>query len=222
MRPSLNEKPSLGDFKLEEGLDRELENILNHPAPAYGELDYWNARYRSQRGSIFEWFQPWPVIKPVISKHLPPSRGHALVIGCGNSSMSSELLAEFARVTSIDISDEVISQMKEQSPRNGALEWMTMDCTTMAFANGVFDAVFDKGTFDTLMCYDNGAQLAERMVRESARVLRAGALMFIVSYGIVKTRKKFFDTAGLALVDIGTVTTPGIPTNPFIYVLKAD
>jgi hypothetical protein len=73
------------ELVLEEGIDRELENILNHPAPAYGEVEYWNSRYRSQKGEVFEWFQSWSVLRPYIAKRIP-TRGTALVIGCGTSS----------------------------------------------------------------------------------------------------------------------------------------
>jgi RAT1-interacting protein len=126
------------------------------------------------------------------------------------------------RVTSIDVSEDVISQMKERHSREGALEWAVMDCTKMTFANATFDAVFDKGTLDTLLCYDNGPQMAERMSREAARLLKSGGPLFVVSYGILKTRKRFFDRAGLTITDGGPVPTPGIPTGPFIYVLRPE
>jgi ubiquinone/menaquinone biosynthesis C-methylase UbiE len=206
------------ELVLEEGIDRELENILNHPAPAYGELQYWNDRYRSQRGEVFEWFQPWTVLRPYVAKHIP-SHGTALVLGCGSSSMSAELLVPFARVSSIDISDEVIAQMKEKYAREPALDFVTMDCTKLSFKDNSFEAVFDKGTLDTLLCYDNSEPLVERALREIARVLKPGGAFFLVSYGIPKTRKKYFDkSTGLSLVDTVAVTKPGQSTSHYVYV----
>jgi ubiquinone/menaquinone biosynthesis C-methylase UbiE len=211
-----------GELELEEGIDRELENILNHPAPAYGDVDYWNGRYRGQRGECFEWFQPWSALRPHVSKHLL-SHGIALVVGCGSSAMSYELSQTFSRIVSIDISEEVVNQMKERYAQNGLLEWLTMDCTRMQFGNNTFDAIFDKGTLDTLMCYDSAAVLADQMVKEVARVLHPGGCFVVVSYGIPKTRKQFFDKAnGFSLVDAIEVPKPGMATNHYVYVAKVD
>lgn len=59
----------------------------------------------------------------------------------------------FSRVTSIDFSPTVIAQMKERySNYSRKLSWYTMDCTKMAFLDESFDAVFDKGTIDSILC----------------------------------------------------------------------
>jgi ubiquinone/menaquinone biosynthesis C-methylase UbiE len=209
------------EFELEDGLDQELENILNHPAPAYGEVDYWNQRYRDHPNELFEWFQPWSNLKPHLSKYLPTSRGTALVIGCGNSSMSCDLLPSYNRVVSVDISDEVVNQMKEKYHSETRLEWAVMDCTKLSYGNNTFDAVFDKGTLDTLMCYDNSAQITEKTVKEVARVLKPSGYFFLVSYGIPKTRKKYFDKVnGFSIVETVTVAKPGLTTSHFLYVMK--
>jgi ubiquinone/menaquinone biosynthesis C-methylase UbiE len=209
------------EFELEEGLDQELENILNHPAPAYGEIDYWNNRYHERPGEQFEWFQPWGDLKSNLSKYLPVSRGSALVVGCGNSAMSIDLLPSYNRVFSIDISDEVINQMKEKYRTEGRLEWATMDCTKMSYPNNFFDAVIDKGTLDTLMCYDNSSQITERTVKEIARVLKPNGFFFLISYGIPKTRKKYFDKVnGFSILETISVEKPGFTTSHFIYVMK--
>lgn len=211
-----------GELELEEGIDRELENILNHPAPAYGDSDYWDTRYRSQRGECFEWFQPWSALHPHVSRHLL-SHGIALVLGCGSSAMSEELTQTFSRIVSIDISEEVINQMKERCAQNGQLEWLTMDCTKMQFGSNTFDAIFDKGTLDTLMCSDSAAVLVDQMIKEVSRVLRPGGVFVLVSYGIPKTRKKFFDrTNGFSLIDEIKIPKPGMETNHYLYVAKLD
>jgi SAM-dependent methyltransferase len=120
------------DLELEEGIDQELENILNHPAPAYGETDYWINRYKLDPDTQFEWFQPWSAIAPAISKYLT-ARTSALVIGCGTSTMSADLLPLFQRIVSIDIVDTAIGYMKERYKSEGKLEWQVMDCTKLQF-----------------------------------------------------------------------------------------
>ena len=40
---SKTEEPNL------DRIDSELENILNHPAPAYGDKSYWDNRYSTEK-----------------------------------------------------------------------------------------------------------------------------------------------------------------------------
>ena len=207
---------------LEEGLDQELENVLNHPAPAYNEFEYWNNRYRSRKGETFEWLQPWPAIHAKIEQYIV-SKPSALVIGCGNSRMSSQVLKHVAKVTSIDVSDIVIAQMRDKYAYEPRLEWQTMNCTKLAFANNSFDYVFDKGTIDTLMSSDSWEKLVDATMREVARVLRPGGRFIVVSYGVPNTREKFFERGnGLTLEDTVEIEKPGIQTTHYVYIVKQN
>ena len=54
--------------------------------------EYWDQRYLSSSDSSYEWFKPFEILKPFLSKHLPvPSVGvngtnpRILHLGCGNS-----------------------------------------------------------------------------------------------------------------------------------------
>lgn len=211
----------------EQGLDQELENILNHPAPAYGEKDYWNSRYEKTPKDTFEWFQPWPQIRQYISKYFS-NQGPVLNLGCGNSNMSFDLLADgFSKVTAIDFSQIVISQMKQKigstpSDDQSRLEFITMDATDLSFPSNAFDYVFDKGTIDTLLCCDNVGKTVQNTMKEISRVLKPGGLFICITYGIEKTRKKYFSNSqlGLSIIDIITLEKPGIETNHYIYVVK--
>lgn len=209
------------ELVIEDGLDQELQNILNHPAPAYGEVEYWNSRYRSRQGETFEWLQPWPVIFPKVESHIVLQLGPALVLGCGNSAMSSELLRIATKVHSIDISDVVITEMREKYSDEDRLEWHTMDCSKLAFPNAGFDYVFDKGTIDTLMCADGADKQIEATFREVTRVLKPGGIFVIVSYGAPSTRRRYIERcAGLRLEETVTFEKPGVSTNHYIYVAK--
>ena len=212
----------------EQGLDQELENILNHPAPPYGEKEYWNSRYEKTPKDTFEWFQPWPQIRQYVSKYFT-NKGQVLNIGCGNSNMTSDLLADgFKNIAAIDYSQTVITQMKQRigssSDQSSRIEFITMDATAMSFSNNYFDYVFDKGTIDTLLCCDNGGKVVNAVMKEIARVLTPGGLFICVSYGIEKTRKKYFTnpTLGLSIVETITVQKPGVETNHYIYVVKKN
>lgn len=206
----------------EENLDQELENVLNHPAPAYGEKEYWNSRYEKQT-ETFEWFQSWSHFQPHVSKYLQNTQGSAMNLGCGNSAMSSELVTSgFSKVVNIDISDKVIKQMKDKYSSESRLEWEVMDCTKMTFTNSSFDYVFDKGTLDTLMCCDNSAKIVSATIKEISRILKPGGFFILVSYGNPNTRRKYFENAGLSIVDTITVPKPGIESSHFVYVIKRD
>lgn len=212
----------------EQGLDQELENILNHPAPAYGEKEYWNSRYDKTPKDTFEWFQPWPQIRQYVSKYFI-NKGPVLNIGCGNSNMTNDLLADgFSKVTGIDYSQTVITQMKQRtgsaSDQSLRIEFLTMDVASMSFSNNTFDFIFDKGTIDTLLCCDNGGKAVFAAMKEIARVLKPGGTFICISYGIEKTRKKYFTnpTLGISISETITLQKPGIETNHYIYIVKKN
>lgn len=208
------------EFVIEEGLDQELQNILNNAAPAYGETQYWNNRYRSQAGATFEWIEPWPVIFSKIERRLA-QKPTGLVLGCGNSQMSFELLKFIGKVHSIDISPVVINEMKERYSGEARLEWQTMDCTKMTFPNNCFDYVFDKGTLDTLVCYDSDTKRVEAMIKEIARVLRPGGHFILISYGVPDTRKKYFEKVpSFTIEDTIPLEKPDSKGKHFVYIVK--
>lgn len=205
-------------------LDQELENILNHPAPAYNERNYWNVRY--EKGTEpFEWYQSWTKLKGSVSQYINCS-GTALVIGAGNSNMSAELRGDgFEKVVSIDFSEVVISQMKKKYQHDPKLEWEVGDLTKMKFSNNSFDYVFDKATLDTLICGDNSNKIVGSMLKEIARVMKPGGTFVLISYGTPATRKRFFEGSpfGLSISDTIKVEKQGIQgTFHYIYIIKKN
>jgi SAM-dependent methyltransferase len=112
-------------------LDQELENILNHPAPAYSEKSYWDNRFEREPDP-FDWYQPWSRLKPLVLPHIP-GRAAALDVGCGNSPMTSALLEEgFAEVTGLDISPVVIRQNEQRYNSDPRLKFVCGDVTKMS------------------------------------------------------------------------------------------
>lgn len=213
-----------GNFDFdEEYLDQELENILNHPAPAYTELSYWNSRYENTlKDGSFEWFLPFQQIKPMLSKYITSS-GIALNVGCGNSEMSADLLStSINKVISIDFSDVVITQMRAKYQSEKRLEWVTMNCEKMVrFQSKMFDYVFEKGTLDTLLCSETSVKVVESTLKEIARVMKPNGLFFSISYGIPSTRKQFFDSQTFTLVDTLPVEKAPLPAH-YVYVMKIN
>ena len=64
----------------------------------------------------------------VLCKYIKP-RDEVLVIGCGNSTLSSDLYdTGIENITNIDLSDKVIKQMKKQNEkRRPNMKWSSMD-----------------------------------------------------------------------------------------------
>jgi SAM-dependent methyltransferase len=184
------EQPATRDPE-DEHLDQELENILNHPAPPYSDPTYWNTRYEKEP-EPFDWYQPWSRLKPLVLPLLT-GRGCALDLGCGNSPMTAELLNDgFTEVVGFDISPVVIRQNEERFRSEPRLRWICGDCISMdELETGSFDAVFDKGTLDSLMCAGPSAKTVAQMMAEISRVLKPGGLFVEISYGTPNTRAPF-------------------------------
>ena len=53
----------------------------------YGKQEYWDSRYSKDPDS-FEWFQHWSGFRDIVAPLMNPDQ-QILVVGCGNSSMSS-------------------------------------------------------------------------------------------------------------------------------------
>lgn len=64
----------------------------------------------------------------VLCKYIKP-RDEVLIIGCGNSTLSSDLYdTGIEHITNIDLSEKVIKQMKKQNEKRRAnMKWLPMD-----------------------------------------------------------------------------------------------
>ena len=67
-----------------------------------------------------------------------------------------------------------------------------MDCRSMAYDDNSFEAVVDKGTFDSILCGDGSGPYAEQMLSEIHRVLSANGVYICISYGTRDNRLKYF------------------------------
>jgi hypothetical protein len=61
--------------------------ILPTEYPDYSKIEYWNARYREERGLVFDWYINWKqgLRDIVIPRLYDDKEAEILVVGCGNS-----------------------------------------------------------------------------------------------------------------------------------------
>lgn len=128
-----------------------------------------------------EWLENYQSLRPILQKVL--SHSHRILnIGCGNSSLSSELYQNgFKQVTNIDFSEEVISHMEEKHRRESLMIWKVMDCRKLNFWDKSFDFVIDKGTLDILLSSPQSHSDLALYFSEVERVLKDNGFFLVVS-----------------------------------------
>ncbi|XP_059632007.1 uncharacterized protein LOC132274693 isoform X2 [Cornus florida] len=156
---------------------------LGSETQAYGEPSYWDNRYAQEQGP-FDWYQKYPSLAPLLHLYIP--RHHrVLVVGCGNSAFSEGMVDDgYEDVVNIDISSVVIDAMQKKCSNRPQLKYIKMDVTDMStFQTDSFDAVFDKGTLDSLLLMTN------------YRVLKDKGVYILITYGAPNYRERLLRDA---------------------------
>ena len=109
-------------------------------------------------------------ISPFLARHrIEPAQMHALEIGCGIGRLARCLAEDFARVTGVDVSEEMVARATAQNlPRTRFLAVSGGDL--QGVADGSVDLVMSFAVFQHVP--DHGALV--NYIRETARVLRPG------------------------------------------------
>ena len=158
--------------------------------PNYGDIKYWEERYKSAEDSTFDWLENYSSLKDIISTlNIPKETGQILNLGCGNSEFSENMYCDgYKNIENIDISHNVIKAMKERNKDKVGMVYEVMDVRDLKYEDNTFDLAVDKSTIDALLCGDDAFINVAKMIKEVQRVLKVGGYYMIVSYGTPEYR----------------------------------
>ncbi|CAF3328566.1 unnamed protein product [Rotaria socialis] len=150
-------------------------NLLPKAADEFRSRDYWDQFFDKVGREAFEWYSDFIDLANVLCKYIK-SRDDVLIIGCGNSTLSSDLYdTGIEQITNIDLSEKVVKQMKKQNEKKRAnMKWLPMDARQMTFDDNQFSVVLDKGTVDALMSNKSEQVVSDidQILNQVDRVLR--------------------------------------------------
>jgi len=158
-------------------------NLLPKDSQEFHQKEYWDSFFKKRGKKAFEWYGEYHELCGILHKYTR-AVDNILQVGCGNSSLASDLYdVGYRNIRSIDISDLVISQMSQQNKHRGELIFEKMDVTNMRFKDEEFSVVIDKGTLDALFTdtTKDVIEKVEQMWEEIGRVLRVGGRYLCVS-----------------------------------------
>ena len=153
--------------------------------PNYGDITYWEQRYKDSEYTTFDWLENYPTLKEIIiSLNIPKETGKILNLGCGNSEFSENMYDDgYHNIKNIDISQNVIKLMTERSKDRPEMTYEVMDVRDIKYESNFFDLAIDKSTIDALLCGDDAFINVAKMIKEVQRVLKVGGYYMIISYG---------------------------------------
>lgn len=157
--------------------DKEVE--AEYGIGTYSSPKFWDEHYKGQEKTLYDWYVGWKTklrdgreLREWLQDSIDVT-SEVLMLGCGNSPMSLDMYeAGYKKLHNIDVSETVISQMKE---RHGAkmpqASWDVMDAEKLVFGDGSFDVVVDKGTLDAV---STDSTKIKNVIGEMRRTVRAG------------------------------------------------
>ena len=123
--------------------------------------EYWEDRFNDEQKSSentgeepYEWFSKYADFSDIITKISPPENTKTiLVLGCGNSSLSFDLLTDYKNtvITSHDYSSTVINHMRNKYKNEKKLKWEVHDCRKIPNTEDKYDFIIEKAVLDALV-----------------------------------------------------------------------
>nr|CCC91741.1 conserved hypothetical protein [Trypanosoma congolense IL3000] len=169
----------------------------------YANPDYWEERYRSN-DTTFDWYVTFDNLEPILRPLLQPAEQvNVLIVGCGNSRLAACMYEHLnvRKITNVDVSPTVISQMTRRYKGMDEMRWICCDLihtapekllSTLSPDDTLFDFVIDKGLVDATLGGGNSFHNLYTLTKNISRVMKKGARFLSVSYGAPETRIDHF------------------------------
>jgi metal-sulfur cluster biosynthetic enzyme len=136
-----------------------MATLLPQSIDQFRSQSYWSRFFQKRGNKSFEWYGEWKQFKRNLISYFRAFDKSAkiLVIGCGNSEMSSEIYnLGFHNIYNIDFDQGVIQDMQQKywatCPK---MKWIVGDATRLLDSFNkdeiVFDIILDKGTIDAMI-----------------------------------------------------------------------
>lgn len=169
----------------------------------YANPDYWEERYRSS-DTTFDWFLTFDNLQPLLKPLLQPAEQiRVLVIGCGNSRLSACLYEHLnvTKITNVDVSPTVISQMQRRFSEMTEMQWICCDVLTtpteklieeLCPNDYLYDFIIEKALVDSILGGANSFHNLYTLNKNMSRLLKKGGKYIVISYGAPETRADHF------------------------------
>ncbi|XP_076837747.1 EEF1A lysine methyltransferase 4 isoform X2 [Brachyhypopomus gauderio] len=159
----------------------------------YRDAQYWDERYT--REESFEWFGDFSKFQHLLVQHVGTEES-ILMLGCGNSSLTWDMYQTgFSFITSVDFSSVCVETMAQRHPHHPGLSWLCMDVRRLAFPDGVFDVVVEKGTLDAMLVEEtdpwnisySGRKEVHQVLSETFHMVKASLSTLGLNYVFLST-----------------------------------
>eukprot|EP00920_Eleutheroschizon_duboscqi_P042273 GHVT01101097.1.p1 GENE.GHVT01101097.1~~GHVT01101097.1.p1 ORF type:complete len:244 (-),score=36.33 GHVT01101097.1:420-1151(-) len=164
----------------------------------------------------FDWYQRYSNVKSIFEESGLQNQHAILMVGCGNSRLTEEMYDDgYHSILNIDYAASCIKAMEDKYREYEHLSFKQMDATSMTpLDDASFDAAIDKGTMDSILCGEDSVENVKAMLGEVHRILKAGGLYIIISYGSPSSRLNYLqDSSYHWTVTVKTVQKPSAGTS---------
>lgn len=186
----------LNDLNNEKEIDISIDSNDNSK---FKKQEYWDKRFENE--DQYDWLCTFQDLNPYL-KPLINFDDDILIVGCGNSSFSSDLYdAGYHNITNIDFSESVVRKMETDNLSiRPKMKWVVMDMTSLTFHKKSFDVVIDKASMDALVVdevdvwdpNDETIAIVDKMCISVSEVLKSSSGKFIqVSFAQPHFRTKY-------------------------------
>uniref|UniRef100_A0A3Q4HI46 Endothelin converting enzyme 2a n=1 Tax=Neolamprologus brichardi TaxID=32507 RepID=A0A3Q4HI46_NEOBR len=115
----------------------------------YKDVAYWDERYTMEQ--CYDWLGGFSKFQHILEKFVK-KEDSILILGCGNSSMSSDMYsAGYHTIANIDYSSVCIRTMSARYSHCPGMTWHQMDVRQLSFPDSSFDVILEKATLDAIM-----------------------------------------------------------------------